>query len=84
MQKLSKAGQHAEALRYARLLCRDVCAASCEAQACVKPALMSMDCTPCSRSHADTQKVQEKLHHDEARRTVRRLLAACWLCRVMM
>ena len=33
VQRLSKAGLHAECLRYARLLCRDVCSASCEAQA---------------------------------------------------
>ena len=33
VQKLSKAERPAEALRYARLLCRDVCSASCEAQA---------------------------------------------------
>jgi hypothetical protein len=33
VQRLTKAGLHAEALRHARLLCADVCMASCEAQA---------------------------------------------------
>ena len=39
VQRLTKAGLHAEALHHARLLCADVCAASCQAQARAVPPL---------------------------------------------